>query len=145
MKRKTKTFWAYLAGIIDGEGCLRLGKHTVNGGKTYSYGSFIIIGNTDINLINFLLDHLGGHASPIKSSKKQNKKGGWDWRPKADDVTAILTRILPFLLVKSRQAELLLLYRQTVCKPGKRTTTALLLLRDKWFNEMKKLNKRGLR
>jgi hypothetical protein len=103
-----KAKYAYLAGIIDGEGCI-----TIGAGKKetcINYNAILCVQNTSRKLIDWIQSHFGGQ---IYLSKKETDKtkAAWMWRfTKKKDIELILLAILPYLVVKKEQAKILLNY-----------------------------------
>lgn len=115
MKEKTK---AYMAGLLDAEGCLYIGrKEKTNGIVNYGYG--LVITNTYRPLMKWLLDTWGGRF------KQRAIKTGYryDWSTTgAKHTLQVLNAINPYLVVKSEQAKLLEEYLnlEGVNNPGAR-------------------------
>ena len=128
-KRATRTMnlseteKAYIAGIIDGEGCVGVHK-----GKGNSLVPRVQIANTQMNLLTWLLERIGtGYIHRTEYTSNYY------------DVKPLLEATLPYLIIKKKQAELVLEFLN------------LRLSRDKWFDpftqreieireELKKLN-----
>lgn len=105
---------AYLAGIVDGEGYLTVHRH-----KNCSYSTTLGVTNTDVRMIHWLHQHFGGSSGPTSRRKenprfKPNWKPSWAWRATSSDLDLILRSLIPYLVVKKRQAELVIAYRATV-------------------------------
>ena len=101
----TETDWAYLAGLVDGEGSISI-NHTV----------MVRIFNTDMGIIDWLTDHFPD-AKVIKANS--NTSYGfklclsvrWNGRNSIE----VLTRILPYLQSKKgKLAELALEFLESV-------------------------------
>jgi hypothetical protein len=111
--------WAYLAGILDGEGCLTVQKIH----KSYQFR--VSISNTNTQLIAFLSELFV--AKPLPSNKHQ-KHPFWKQLYAVNiprcDVIPFLEGVMPFLIVKKEVAELVLDLAYS------RTTR-----RYKWFNQ----------
>ena len=104
---------AYIAGIIDGEGCITMGK----GGRDRSdYHDSITVEMACSEVPNFLYKLSGG------SLKERNREGRtkkfWCWYIRAKGGEELLTQIIPYLVLKKRQAELFLEYRKTIGYSG---------------------------
>ena len=126
---------AYLAGIIDGEGTVALA-HAAN---RYTLRPLVNVSNCDMRLMAWLKARIqfGNVVSRGKPRKSNWKKGyifmiEYAWKCKV-----VLELILPYLILKRRQAELLLEYCSSHEK-GKYTERDLVI-----FLELKALNKRG--
>lgn len=105
------TDWAYLAGLIDGEGSIRIEK----GSTRYHHSPTtptITLTNTSTKMIDWALDKFGGHLY-----KKKNRSC-WDIYWLGKDVVSLLEGIYPFLTAKKDQAEIVLAYRKLVGKSG---------------------------
>ena len=104
--------WAYLAGIIDGEGTIQLGQPSTryNGGNNFKY--MIRIYNTDSSLIDWIKERFGGNTrvhNRGKAGEAFGKKPMYmvDWR-NVDDIGDILLGVLPYLVVKKKLATVLM-------------------------------------
>ena len=103
---------AYVAGFLDGEGCLSIG---ANG--SVSMG----IVNTSKCTLDFVLKVLG--AGIIQDRKQIVNKRQYVFRSYGENCMAALDLLLPYLIEKKEQALLLIEYRQqnrSVRKPGQR-------------------------
>lgn len=104
--------WAYLAGIIDGEGTIQLSQASTryNGGNNYKY--MIRIYNTDTNLIEWIHERFSGNVRVHNRGKVGEAFGKKpihmvDWR-NVDDIGDILQGVMPYLVVKRDLAETLM-------------------------------------
>ena len=107
------------------------------------------IGNTDLRLLNWVQSHFGGTVSLERRNNLAHKQI-FRWLASADDLDALIPALLPYLIVKRDQAELVLAYRATL-PPKVRThrsthdrpqhiTDERLKLRER----LQALNKRGI-
>ncbi len=116
----TETDWAYLAGIIDGEGSVCICKAGYNNyaDKTHPNGRVqlrptISIVNTDKTLIEWIVDTLANinvHCKIVTLKSQRRKK----WKPcyhiqvvGFDNLQKIAKVVRPFLKVKAKKLELL--------------------------------------
>lgn len=120
---------AYLAGIVDGEGTVRIVRHN-NGTSQGFYNPQISVGNTSLPLIEWLQSRVQGNICehrPLKS------KLFWEWRLCGyTRCIPIAKAILSYSIVKKERLELLIEFS---------------LNRDKgegYFEMMKDLNLRGV-
>lgn len=100
----------YLAGIVDGEGCI-----TLHSGKRKQV--FVGVTNTDVKLMNWLKT-IGGVVRP-KKRYKLTRKPCFNWIVCGRaDVEALLRAIVPYMLIKKDKARLairtLVSYRKQV-------------------------------
>jgi hypothetical protein len=135
MSEKTK--FAYLAGIIDGEGCLSIGAGRRQKWGVVNYNSIVSVANTDIRLIKWLHQNFGGNFFDGKQQRPNNKKH-YIWRLlKRKDIEVLLLAVLPYLIVKREQAIVLL---ELVRLPS----TENPVKRQALWEKMAVLNKRGV-
>lgn len=157
MNKVTKEQLAYIAGIIDGEGTLSLVGGQAISVDSYgrSYRSFqltVRVGNTNKILIDWLQSKSGIGITRMISDrsynqpKLKNSKRAHYWQLSANEVRELLPKIVPFLVIKKRQAEIMIHWLSHLTGVRGRAMT------DKIFNEkieivkeMKRLNKRGLK
>lgn len=101
---------AYVAGLVDGEGCIRIKKskaYRCQGRATPGYHASIQIKMVDRDAVEFVARVLNGWTCESKASLKSGRPffACYISDQKAEDATRLL---LPFLRVKRRQAEKLL-------------------------------------
>lgn len=96
---------AYIAGMIDGEGCISV----IPSGKTIA--QTIYVANTNIDLIFWLYETTGiGSIADCGRGRgySDNWKPVYKWIMWADDIREFLPEILPYLVIKQEQAKLML-------------------------------------
>lgn len=108
MNQKEKII--YLAGIIDGEGCVKISKFQIKyknkDGKTKYYfdrQARCEVSNTSKDLIDWLYDNFGGHKFPVR--RKVNRKLQYRWKLRQKEIEKILPLIIPYLIVKKQEAK----------------------------------------
>lgn len=101
-----KAKFGYLAGIIDGEGCIAIGA-----GKRetcINYNALVLVQNTSKVLIDWLQDNFGGQVY-LSKKETERTKAAWMWRiTRKRDIEILLLAVLPYLIVKREQAKILL-------------------------------------
>jgi hypothetical protein len=105
---------AYIAGLIDGEGTIRMQKYSQKG-KTWNpkYTPMIFFTNTDLEAIKLvgrfiranIIEHVGS-----KNGFNGSKQCYRVCRAGAKSVIKPIETLLPFLRIKKKQAELVLKY-----------------------------------
>jgi hypothetical protein len=107
---------AYLAGIIDGEGCIYIGNFSCNKktGVPY-YQTNIQVTNTDKKLIDWLFNVFGGlvNTRTKKGMPHNSRKQVYVWTASGERVTHLAEIILPYLIVKTKQCEIMIKMRAT--------------------------------
>jgi len=140
--------FAYLAAVIDCDGSFTLVKeNSQTHCKNIRYEFRIVVTNTNKEFLEAIKNEFGGHV------RVQNKSNGvwktsYRWTSSSKKIEEIAWGILPFLIIKKRQAELLLEFRKTV-DAGRKTGgngmgQEIRDKRESIYWEMKKLNKRGV-
>lgn len=106
---------AYLAGIIDGEGHISINRNKSCPTRRLNprYQAEIIVVNTDIRLMEFLVENVGG--SYYKRKKiKEHHKDTYQWKISSTTARDFCERILPFMVLKKEQAKCIIqLYKET--------------------------------
>jgi hypothetical protein len=129
---------AYVAGVVDGEGSLSLAgaiSMSKNGTPYWTYQVGVGIYNTSRPLMEWLVTNFGGEFAARKRSPKH--KQCYRWRLENNEKReAFLRVILPYLIVKPKQAELLLRYFSLKRISPKE--------RHEIYREMKRLNARRI-
>ncbi len=100
-----KEDWAYLAGIVDGEGYLSIGAH-ISPSKTYTLRPILDIGNTDKQIIDFCHKVLGGRVGGPVIKNRQTPFHRF--RLYGKELEAPLQKLLPYLISKREVAGLIL-------------------------------------
>lgn len=137
---------AYLAGIVDGEGCFYFGK--VKQGR-YGNGTqwhcHLSVTNTDKRLINWLNDLFGGNSERRYrwTSKKTFCRPIYKWQASGKMLDYICPVILPYLIVKRDQCLTFLKIRKTYANIGnKRLPDDIVEKRTHLLSLMHNLNSR---
>lgn len=97
----------YLAGLVDGEGCIRL--HPSNKGKYRKYYPRLQVTNTYRSILDMLVDQYGGAVHSSKNELKPHWKEKHDWRLTGDKARELLNQLLPYLIIKQDKAKEVLL------------------------------------
>ena len=111
MDEMTEAQWAYLAGIVDGEGHLAIGKRDYGKcrtGRNDSFSMTFTVTNSSVDLIVWLANTVGGRF--YGKNRKSNWKPSYTWQLQQDEVKMACRGILPYVVVKKEQVLLLLKY-----------------------------------
>lgn len=141
----------YLAGIIDGEGCIHISRPITRHKdcKSPIYQTYISVTNTDLNLLNWLQEKLGGHIRTIKTDKGSNviRKPLWRWYCCIKRIHTLCKILIPFSIIKKRQFEIMYEIRgtyQNQATKGKRGIQKVpdcdIDFRHKCYLELKELH-----
>lgn len=140
----TDTEAAYLAGIVDGEGCIGIGRR-----KKYITVT-LQISNTDLALLGWVKDKCGGNIYPVKNSRIDNRKQAYVWSRAGRIARDIIVLIRPYLIVKAAQADIVLgikryspQERDTLGRVKGVMTPADFAENEAIFANVRQLNRRG--
>ncbi len=154
MKEYTISQMAYLAGIVDGEGSIYIGNFSCNPKTgTLHYQTNMEVTNTDENLIHWLMNNIGGRRTTYtpKQTPKNSRRTVYRWMVSGDELTHLCNLLLPYLIIKKRQCEIMIEMRKTFQKTGTQkgkrgiqpVDEETLRLRKIYFDEMRSLHCRN--
>jgi hypothetical protein len=130
-----KNKFIYLAGIIDGEGCLIISRS--DRGTYNNYYARIHVKNTDKRLMKWLVENFGGNIHVHKpKSEKHSVAYSWYFAGNAKSREIFLLALMPYLIIKQEQAKILVDFvrlSEQKCPE----------LREELYQKMHALNKRG--
>ena len=133
--------FAYLAGIIDGEGCIGVYP------TAYAwYRATLTVGSTSKDLIVWLHDNFGGSVhNASRAGQYGNNKANQAWQMSGKKLATLLERVEPLLIIKKNQSVLAREFLSTLTKtPALGLSKEVLVRRGEIAAEFKVLNKRGL-
>lgn len=125
-KEHSPTICAYMAGIVDGEGGLTIGSYTKGPTGNPWYGVYLVISSTNEVLIDWLSNIFGSHK--MKYTRAQMapncKRQVYRWQCGGDRLYHICELILPYVVIKKRQVEIVMEFLNTskmrIYKEGQR-------------------------
>jgi len=138
-----ETACAYLAGLVDGEGCI--GVYLKRRKSKPSYSPLFQVTNTNLRILSWCVEIFGGAIDPVKT--KQGSKQTYIWRPKRiEEAQNILLAIRPYLVAKGRQADLVLRFpvRQNLNRWTSEKTKEVAEIKSKLYEQTLVLNGRGV-
>lgn len=94
---------SYIAGVVDGEGCLMVGKYKRSGNKGLAYRGYFMIANTYVPLLTHIKSIMGG-----KIIEQGKNNGCYTLTFTTSEIRKWLPQLIGFLIVKKKQAEVLL-------------------------------------
>ncbi|MDO8534616.1 MAG: LAGLIDADG family homing endonuclease [Xanthobacteraceae bacterium] len=140
---------AYLAGVVDGDGCIfiRRGQVTRKNGQVFvNHTINVTVVNTSAKIIQWLLDNVGGSASSAAFARPE-WKSRHAWSIYGAAAVQMLGLIRPFLRMKEQQSSLglELFGRRTKLTRGspKHLVAAETARREELYAKMRALNQRG--
>lgn len=99
---------AYIAGIIDGEGHISINRTKSCPQRRINprYQAEVVVVNTDIRLIEFLVENVGGSYCKRKKVKEWHKYT-YAWKIVSTKARDFCARLIPYLFLKKEQAKLI--------------------------------------
>ena len=146
--------FAYLAGCIDCDGCIRIRK-IIYKNKIKSYSLSIRVAQKDKRIINFCQKTFGGNIY----SNGKNSGTFWEWGLLGSFAKDILEKIEPFLIYKKDQARIGIEYEKMRQEQTKKyqidrvrhdgtkgsikglLSNDILQTREKYYQKLRKLKK----
>lgn len=139
---------AYLAGIIDGEGTITVSRKKDHNGMRggYAYRPYVAVANTNILVLEWCRRVTGiGRVGVSGSRHGPRQKQGYRWQLWSQKAGQLLRAIRPYLVIKIKQADILILMiesaRDGVGRDGLTTTERQFQIET--YETLKLLNKRG--
>jgi hypothetical protein len=104
----------YIAGFVDGEGCISLYKTTTSHScKKYTYYyEGLVITNTNREVIQWIRDSVGYGCVYECKHPVGNRKIKYEYKISQDRAVDLIKQLLPFLIVKKQQALKILEHRE---------------------------------
>jgi len=138
---------AYFAGLLDGEGCVRVGRFK-NSSGALRYRAYMVIAMTDVAPINWLAENVGGRKYVDRKVRPNNSKLCFVWQCNAQEGCVLLKRAIQYLLVKQPQAENYIAFAETISGRGgkgeaKPIPAPILMIRKHLAERSLLLNKKG--
>ena len=119
--QREDTKLAYIAGLIDGEGSIRIQKCYDRSDWNVKYTPIISFTNTNLEAVELIKEFFQSRSyfrhGPGMKGYKGNKPCYRVQRAGKNAVAQILKKIVPYLLIKRRQAELIIHYAESFVAP----------------------------
>ena len=149
MNTLTETQKAYIAGFVDGEGCISITKDKrPRAGHQVTFR----VCNTDKEVLDYLCAVTGlGYVTPALMSTTEHRaprfkdcKPQWKWQFSANGMRELLPVILPYLIVKLEVTKTALELLQSSLARGIGVSEEERSRREILYARMKELNQRGI-
>lgn len=143
----TRVEKAYIAGIIDGEGCIYVKEVPTRGRTTIK--TVLVVNLTSLNLIRWLQSKTKmGNVNPSTygiNEKRRREKGhkkSRRWEVSGKEFTTLLKAVFPYLRIKGKQAKLALELKDLQAKSNAGMKYDKVR-QDEIVKKIKNLNRRG--
>ena len=134
-----------VAAFVDGEGNIGIQKHVAPSGN-YAYHQYLYVVNTDIRLIEWLVENFGGKIPNPKKGKKENHKDAYYWNLNGSYSYKIIKKMRPYLILKQEQADCAIELYEKVSKFRYGNTPIpvhKIKLSEELYQRCRDLNKKG--
>ena len=142
MRTKNPTDAAWLAGIIEGEGSIRINSMT-----TRNYGALILaVTSTDCDMLDNIVAITGVGRIKHKGTPKGNRRESWVWTCASRQAASVLHGILPYCRVERCREKIifgLAFQRQQTRDTTVNRGPTYRERQVSYFQQMKALNVRG--
>lgn len=130
----------YVAGVLDCDGSIWISREKTKSLPRYTLR--IAVSNTRKGLPDFFVEHFGGKCSNYE--KRSNKwKDEYRWGAASLPAAEVIRAALPYLVIKRRQAILALEFASTIVPGQQRLPDSWREMRERIYQEMVELNKKG--
>ena len=135
---------SYAAGIVDGEGSIKIDKSKGRHGEiNLQYSLSLSVTNTNPKMIRFLKDTFGG-CIYLDRKGEGNHRTTYRWAVSCLNAECILKKIYKYLVCKKDEADVAFIFRNTYKdkhKPDRLgTSKEILEMRENCYNELKYLH-----
>lgn len=125
---------AYIAGFLDGEGCISFYKRQSSVGvKLFAY-------NCKRSVLDWMAEITGVGSVTTHSRESAKHAQAYYWQLNGRAVTTLLAEVRPYLRLKGEQADLAI---EAERLHQNKTFSALPDVREQFLTEIRRLNKRG--
>ena len=148
MKTMTNSQVAYIAGVIDGEGCLSVRRIGANRFKQSTFWLQLKVSNTNKEILDYLLETTGlGRLSNamINKTVTGNSKPYWKWMVKQSEALELLVLLRPWLIVKRRVTSLVFALRELQSSDWRNVDPKISEAREVIYAQIKEANFRGVK
>jgi hypothetical protein len=149
---------AYLAGLIDGEGCISISSYLAKRTPTRIYYLQLIIAYCDKDILTYWCNKTGLGVIKTYKAQRANCRDGYQWRMSSIQAEALLKEVYPYLMLKKEQADIAFRFQSTMnqswggkgrncIKGGKRVNPEIMHQRERYKQALTRikgyLTKRG--
>lgn len=142
---------AYLAGLIDAEGCFRVHRLVKKNRPNPTWATLIEIGNTNSLFFPWLMSRFGGNITFSKVKREKHRDVGI-WYCMSSQLRIFINDLIKYLIIKKPVCEQIIEFDKTTLPNGgdrhsktfKDLFSETLTKREAIFKQIQSLNARGL-
>ena len=134
---------AYIAGFIDGEGCIGLSSRRKGSKRHYIY---LRVANTNRKVLDYMKKYFQVGSIQVANTtwKRPNNKVAYYYQVVCRKAVTILKLLIPFLKLKQKQAKLAIKFQSKIAYLGYYNKNSKLFnWQYQFYKKMRSLNKRG--
>jgi hypothetical protein len=147
--------YAYLSGFIDAEGCFTISRYKPKNKPNYFHKAILELNNSKAAVFLWILQRFGGviHFKNLKSKYGDKHRDQFIWIISAKNLGELLPKIYPYLKQKKQLCQQLINFQKTIVPmkglPSRKSEDfqryfqSILEIREKIYNNVKDLNKKG--
>ena len=147
--------YSWAAGFLDGEGTLTLNKFYRKDVRNDVWAAIqcgMAQSPENVKALSILKDLFGGYLAENKKAYTENQRKTCFWRITSQKANKCAKALLPYLIIKNKQAEIIIEYQESVkdkrwhrgLPRGATMPKAIEDYRKGLIEDIRKLNKRGL-
>lgn len=141
---------AYLAGLVDAEGCFRVHRLIKKNRPNPTYATILAVGNTNTLFFPWLTSIFGGNIT-FSGSKREGRKNSATWYIMSTKLKVFIHDLLKYLIIKRPVCEKIIEFEQTIITNGgdrhsdkfKVSFKEVLIKREIIFAQIQSLNAKG--
>jgi len=134
----------WLSAFIDGEGTIGIWRERRQGNKSgYRYKAVVTVSNTNFDILSQMKKFVDGCVNVHSTGRKKRQKVCYRLTVKQRAVGLLLQQIRDFLIIKRRQADIVLQFCRALEQAPVRTSEDHEIF-EQLYLECKALNKRGI-
>lgn len=138
--------YAFLAGLLEGDGCIQIStRKSLRMKFGIEMWMYIEVSNTKRELLEFLVENFEGRITSYQ--RKGNASLSYTWRLERAKASALLLHLYSYLIIKKKQTELAIKFQGMVSIRGRGSNIPLTQKeheeRVALVEKMHVLNKRG--
>ena len=141
--KRDQALLGYAAGVLDCDGSIWVCRSMRKSGA-FSYRLRLNVTNTRKPLLEWFAEQFDcGGITTSRREKYAAWKTCYAWTIAGNDTAVVLRLLLPYLVIKRKQALLALEFGSTHVTPGVKLTDNFVQHRERIYQEMRKINARG--
>jgi len=132
---------AYLAGFIDGEGCISIIEQRRTNSPMPSLHVVVAVSSCEKTILDYWAEKTGLGSVNLSTKARGNSRNGYLWQVSARKAMGLLVMVYPYLILKKPQADVAFDFQETIYKnwDGKRLNPEILAERFRFKDELTRL------